>query len=114
MPLLNQVGETELLPGGSLTTVALGSARSMVTHKGSVLAQMYFTIAFLSLGHDLPAQAKPMALGAAPASSSSAAETGLGKNTHHCRTVGQTELPDTSGDASLSSSFLLHFSLTSL
>lgn len=70
--------------------MALGSARSMVTHKGSVLAQMYFTTAFLSLCHGLPAQAKPMALGAAPASGSSAAETGQGKNTHHCQTVGQS------------------------
>lgn len=82
----------------------------MVTHKDSVLPQIYFTISFLSPCHDLQ-----LAVGAASASGSCATDSWPGKK-HHCQRVGQPVLPDTSGDASLSSSSLLHvqFSLPSL
>lgn len=41
--------------------------------------RVYFTIGFLSLCHDLPAQAKQLAVGAAPASGSSATDNWPGK-----------------------------------
>lgn len=68
---MNQVGGIELLPGGSLTTMALGNAMSMVTHT----AQVYFTVGFLSPCPDVPAQEKQLQhLAALPLTA------GLGKN----------------------------------
>lgn len=51
----------------------------MVTPKDSVLPQIYFTISFLSPCHDMTAQAKQLAVGAAPASGSSATDNWPGK-----------------------------------